>query len=174
MNKVLNFLLIALIAGYGFYYWYKQPGFSQGEKAPDFTTVNKDGSPFTLSELRGYYVLIDFWGSWCGPCRKENPELVALYNKYRSKEFKEAMGFEIVSIGVENNRSRWEAAIQQDGLNWKYHIPQTDRFKSEIVSQYKVREIPTKFLLNPKGDIIGVNLKALEIDQMLERRINKS
>ena len=167
-------LLIALVVGYGFYYWYKQPGFSQGEKAPDFTAVIKDGSSFTLSDLQGHYVLIDFWGSWCGPCRKENPDLVALYKKYRDKEFKEADGFEMVSIGVENNRNSWEAAIVQDGLNWKYHIPQTDRFKSEIVNQYKVREIPTKFLLNPKGEIIGVNLKAHEIDQMLERRINKS
>ncbi|HMQ08771.1 MAG TPA: TlpA disulfide reductase family protein [Saprospiraceae bacterium] len=174
MNRLLNILLIALIAGYGFYYWSKKPSFSNGDTAPDFTAELEDGSPFALNDLTGYYVLIDFWGSWCGPCRKENPDLVKLYYKFSKEEFKDAKGFEIVSIGVENHYSSWKSAIEKDGLVWPYHIPQMERFKSDIVSLYKVKEVPTKFLLNPKGEMMAINASALEMDRLLERRLAKS
>ena len=173
MNKILNVLLVLLIVGYAGYYFYKMPKYANGEKAPQFSSTLIDGSAFELADLEGNYVLIDFWGSWCGPCRKENPDIKELYNKYNKSTFKDASGFEVLSIGVENNEKRWKSAIEKDGLSWKYHIAQMDRFKSPIVSQYGVKEIPTKYLLNQKGEIIGVNLSAGEIDQMLSRRLKQ-
>ena len=171
MNKILNILLVLMILGYAGYYFYKQPKYANGEKAPQFTATLMDGSLFELSDLEGKYVLIDFWGSWCGPCRKENPGITKLYQTYNQSLFTDASGFEVLSIGVETNENRWKRAIEKDGLYWKYHIAQMDRFKSPIVAQYGVKEIPTKYLLNPKGEIIGVNLTVDEIDQMLARRL---
>lgn len=171
MNKVLNILLVLLVIGYAGYYFYKMPKFKNGQKAPQFESELMDGNTFELKDLEGKYVLIDFWGSWCGPCRRENPKIVALYNKYNKAVFNDASGFEVVSIGVENREKSWKNAITKDGLKWKYHIAQMDRFKSPIVSKYGVKEIPTKYLLNEKGEIIGVNLSAEEIDLMLSRRL---
>ncbi|NNF34926.1 MAG: TlpA family protein disulfide reductase [Saprospiraceae bacterium] len=171
MNKLLNILLILIILGYAGYYFYKKPKYTNGEKAPQFSATLIDGSSFELKDLEGSYVLIDFWGSWCGPCRKENPELVNLYHEFKDASFKDAQGFEMVSIAVETNEKRWKSAIEKDLLTWKYHIAQLERFKSPIVSQYGVKEIPTKYLLNERGEIIGVNLSAYEIAEMLRRRM---
>ena len=171
MNKILNILLILIILGYAGYYFYKKPKYANGEKAPQFSATLIDGSAFELKDLEGKYVLIDFWGSWCGPCRKENPDLVNLYNEFKDVTVEDADGFEMVSIAVETNERRWKAAIEKDQLNWKYHIAQLDRFKSPIVSQYGVKEIPTKYLLNQRGEIIGVNLTSQEISAMLKRRM---
>ena len=171
MNKILNILLILIILGYAGYYFYKMPKYANGEKAPQFSAMLMDGSSFELKDLEGKYVLIDFWGSWCGPCRQENPDIVQLYQEFNSAEFEDADGFEVVSIAVETNERRWKSAIEKDNLDWKYHIAQLERFKSPIVSQYGVKEIPTKYLLNQKGEIIGVNLSAGEIAEMLRRRL---
>lgn len=171
MNKILNILLILIIVGYAGYYFYKKPKYTNGEKAPQFSAKLMDGSSFELKDLEGSYVLIDFWGSWCGPCRRDNPNLVNLYSEFKDASFKDAQGFEMVSIAVETNERRWKEAIVKDQLNWKYHIAQLERFKSPIASLYGVKEIPTKYLLNPKGEIIGVNLTAQEIAEMLRRRM---
>ncbi len=174
MNKVLNIILALIIIGFIGYQFYKQPKYENGERAPQFQAELMDGTSFALSDLEGKYVLIDFWGSWCPPCRKENPSLKKLHEKFSRASLEGAEGLEIVSIGVENNEKRWKQAISKDGLNWKYHIAQLERFKSPIVSQYGVKEIPTKYLLNPKGEIIGVNQTAEEIDVLLSRRLKKS
>lgn len=171
MNKLLNILLILLILGYVAYYFYKKPKYINGELAPQFTTKLIDGSTFSLNDMKGKYVLIDFWGSWCGPCRKENPSVVALYNAYHGKDFKDATDFEVVSIAVESDENRMKNAILKDQLTWKYHIPQLDRFKSTVVSQYGVKEIPTKYLINPEGYIMGVNQNLEEIDRLLRDRL---
>lgn len=171
MNKILNVLLVLLILGYAGYFFYKMPKYSNGEKAPQFSATLMDGTSFKLEELEGKFVLVDFWGSWCGPCRKENPGIVDLYNTYNQASFDNAKGFEVLSIGVESNDKRWKKAIDKDGLKWRYHIAQMERFKSPIVAQYGVKEIPTKYLLNQKGEIIGVNLSVNEIDRMLSKRL---
>ena len=171
MNKILNILIVLLLVGYAGYYFYKMPKYENGEKAPQFSATLIDGSDFRLSDLEVKYVLVDFWGSWCGPCRRENPGIKNLYNRYNQASFEKAKGFEVLSIGVETNEKRWKRAIEKDGLDWKYHIAQMDRFKSPIVAQYGVKEIPTKYLLNEKGEIIGVNLSVEEMDRMLSRRL---
>lgn len=170
-----NKLFLILIAGFVIYflgrYFYMKPKFRNGEDIPAFSAILKDGKTFELSSLQGQFVLLDFWGSWCGPCRKENPELVELYQKHKNSSFKKASGFEIVSVGVESNVLSWENAINADNLIWPYHILQKDRFQSPIVKQFGVREIPTKYLLNEKGQIIAVNPTVKLVDKLLNDRL---
>lgn len=173
MNKILNILLVLLLIGYAAYYFYKKPKYVNGEVAPNFTAELVDGSAFEMNQLKGKYVLLDFWGSWCGPCRQDNPNLVSLYNQYHQQKFKDASGFEIVSVAIERNKDRMLKAIAKDGLIWSYHVPQLDRFDSEIAQQYGVKEIPTKYLINPDGYIMGVNQSKEEISKILEERLDR-
>lgn len=171
LSKILNVLLV--IAGLALIgnYIYRRPKYDDGEKAPDFSATLIDGSPFELKSLRGNYVLLDFWGSWCGPCRRENPELVHLFNTHRNGLYGDkGEQFHMVSVGIETKRARWENAIKQDGLSWPYHIIQEERFKSPIAVQYGVREIPTKYLIDPQGNILLVNPSVAEIDTYLSKR----
>ncbi|GLR19793.1 TlpA family protein disulfide reductase [Portibacter lacus] len=170
-----NKLFIALIAGFAIYalvrYFYMKPKFRNGEDIPKIEATLIDGKEFNIDELSGKYVLVDFWGSWCGPCRKENPSLVKLYEKYHDQEFKNASGFEVVSIAIETDESKWKRAIEMDKLIWPYHIVQLDRFSSPIAKEFGVREIPTKYLLNEKGKIISVNATIDILDRLLADRI---
>ena len=171
MNKILNILLVLLVIGYAAYHFYKKPKYINGETAPQFSAQMIDGTEFSLSDMKGKYVLLDFWGSWCGPCRRENPSIVKLYDKFNGKTFTDASGFEVISVAIENNEARMKKAIAKDNLKWKYHIPQLDRFDSPIVIQYGVNEIPTKYLINPEGYIMGVNQSATEIERLLSERL---
>lgn len=156
---------IILILGYLGYKWYQLPGFSKGEDIPNFTANLLDGQEFSLSDLRGNYVLLDFWGSWCAPCRKENPELVKLYKEYKDS----SVGFHIVSVAIETKKESCIKAIKKDGLIWPHHIVLLDRFKSELAQTFKVREIPTKYLLSKDGSILSVNASFEEIRQVLNQ-----
>ncbi|MCO6478391.1 MAG: TlpA family protein disulfide reductase [Phaeodactylibacter sp.] len=173
-NTVLNVLLVAMIGLFIGRYFYKQPRFVNGEPAPDFTATTISGEQLQLSGLRGNYVLLDFWGSWCAPCRKENPELVQLYSKYKNARFEQAEGFRLVSIGIEENEARWRNAIARDGLHWPYHILDKATslrfFDSELAQQFGVKQVPTKYLLNEKGQIIAVNPSVEEVDRLLRER----
>ncbi|RMG73568.1 MAG: TlpA family protein disulfide reductase, partial [Bacteroidetes bacterium] len=109
----------------GFYlgrYLYFLPKQDAGQQAPDFGARLHTGQDFQLSQLRGQYVLLDFWGSWCGPCRAESPAMRELYHRYAQRKDATGAGFTIVSIGVEKDRARWLAAIAADGRDWPYHI----------------------------------------------------
>ncbi len=122
---------------------------SVGKPAPDFTLDSPDGAPFTLSSLRGKLVLIDFWASWCGPCREENPNVVKLYDRFRNK------GFEIVGVSVDENRAAWLETIEEDGLIW---IQVLDA-KGVVGDLYQVKFIPHTVLVSPDGVIITKDLR---------------
>lgn len=158
--------LVLLGAALTFYfYYYRQPRFVAGEKAPDFAAVLADGKTVRFADLRGRYVLLQFWGSWCGPCRAENPHLRELYREYQPK------GFEIFSIGIERNQRAWQAAILNDGMNWPYHAVELNYFGGELASLFNVKSIPTTFLVNPQGVIMGVNLSSDQMDRMLREAL---
>lgn len=157
---------------------YMKPAYQRGEIAPVITGTTLKGESFSLADLKGKYVLIDFWGSWCGPCRREHPELVAFYKKFKNPGTGNPTGIEIVSVGVETNADRWKKAILRDQLNWSYHIldqAQSLRFfDSPIAKNYGVKEVPTKFLLNPVGEIIGVNLPFKQMEEILTGQNGKN
>lgn len=118
-----------------------------GKKAPDFTLNNVKGDPVSLSDFRGQYVLLDFWASWCGPCRVENPNIVAAFNKYKNQ------GFTVLSVSLDTNRESWLQAIEEDNLTWT-QVSDLKGFNSKIVQMYGIRVIPTNYLINPEGVII--------------------
>ena len=167
-------VLILIIEVAGIYigkYFYQKPQFVNGQKALDFTALTVNNQNFQLSQLKGNYVLLDFWGSWCGPCRMENPNWVALNNRYAGQKLPKAQGFHIVSIAIERNAESWKRAIEYDGLNWPLHIlDQTSSmkfFNSPIASLYKVRALPSNYLIDPQGVIIGVNLDPAEVEKRI-------
>lgn len=160
-------LLLALFGRY----LYLKPRFVQGEMAPVFSGTLLNGSAFSLDDLAGDYILLDFWGSWCGPCRKANPSLVRIYREFARPASGDEAGFQVVSIGVESNQNRWKQAIQQDQLEWAYHMTDTDMFNGEIARLYGVKEIPTTYLINPERRIIGVNLSEDQLRNVLKERL---
>jgi len=170
-DKTLLILLIGIVGFYVGRKVYFKPNVIQGDHAPNFTAQMIDDQSIELKQLGGNYVLLDFWGSWCGPCRKENPNLVELYKKYHGETFEDGQDFEIVSIGVEKDRNRWLSAIKRDNLDWPYHVSDFQEFDNEIAKLYGVRSIPSKFLINPKGVIISVNQSIDHMDQILAKKV---
>jgi len=176
--NVINFL-IGLVVLSGIFtvvkHFYMQPDVAEKDKAPDFIAMLPSDKAFKLSELRGQYVLLDFWGSWCGPCIQEMPDLKALYQKYEGQKFREADGFTIVSVAVEKGKERWERALERYQMPWPYQVldpvSSLKFFDSPIAKQYGVKQLPTKFLIDPDGQIVGVNLSITKIDHFLQERI---
>lgn len=165
-SNLLRVGAVVLAAAFLFaWYKYRQPRFIAGEQAPDVEITLADGQKTRLSDLRGKYVLLHFWGSWCGPCRNENPHLVEIYQKYHG------LGFEIFSIGIERNTQAWQRAISLDGLTWRYHTMESADFGGGTTSLYNIKVIPATFLINPDGDIMGVNLPPKQIEKTLSERL---
>jgi thiol-disulfide isomerase/thioredoxin len=163
--------MIAIIAG-GIYFFIKWNAASSGKPAPNFKAQLIDGTEFQLSDLNGHYVLIEFWGSWCPPCRAENPKLVALYNNYKEREFKNAKGFEVVTIALEKNDRTWRAAAEKDGFNWKHQIVEQAKIvvMSPLARTFGVTDLPSKFLIDPKGNLVGkVSLE--QVNQLLTSQL---
>jgi len=135
-----------------------------GAKAPEFTEKDPNGNDIALSSFKGKYLLIDFWASWCGPCRDENPHVVKAYEKYKNKNF-EILG---VSLDQPTAKQNWLDAIEKDNLTW----PQVSDLKfwnSAVANLYGVRSIPQNFLLDPNGVIIAVNLRGDDLENTLAK-----
>jgi thiol-disulfide isomerase/thioredoxin len=144
-----------------------------GQKAPDLAYPNPDGKVIKLSEVnKGSYVLLDFWASWCGPCRHANPGLVKMYKEYTPKKFKNAKnGLKIVSVSLDKTKDAWVRAIQQDGLTWPNHMSDLQQWNSQPAAAYGVQFIPQAFLIDPKGKIVGVYHTAEESENDIKKLV---
>ncbi|MDB9990129.1 TlpA family protein disulfide reductase [Flavobacteriales bacterium] len=139
----------------------KELGINIGAIAPEINLKGPNGYLISLSSLKGKVVLLDFWASWCRPCRAENPNVVRLYNKYKDK------GFTVYSVSLDQNKDKWLAAIVQDQLNWSNHVSELTGWKSSAGAKYGISSIPKTFLINKKGEIIGYDLRGNELEQKL-------
>lgn len=134
-----------------------------GKEAPDFEEAKVDGSMMKLSDLRGQVVLLDFWASWCGPCRRENPAVVKLYEKYKDD------GFTIMSVSLDKDKNAWMAAIEKDNLSWPNHVSDLGFWSSKVAKLYNVRGIPFTVLIDKDGNIIQTKLRAHQLEVELKR-----
>ncbi len=136
-------------------------------EAPDFTLKTPEGKEIKLSMLKGQIVLIDFWASWCGPCRQESPNVVRLYNQYK------ADGFTVFSVSLDENADKWKEAIKKDGLIWPNHGSDLQGWKTPLTQLYGFNSIPHTVLVNKEGKIIGRGLRGLALENKLKKIFNK-
>jgi peroxiredoxin len=139
-----------------------------GSPAPDFTLTTPEGKAVALSSYRGKYVLVDFWASWCGPCRRENPNVVSAYDQYRGRNF-EVLG---VTMDVEKARQKWLDAIKADNLTWTQVADLPKGWQNEAATQYNVQAIPQNFLIDPSGKIVATNLRGAALQTTLASLIH--
>ncbi len=148
-------------------------GINVGNKAPEISELNTDGQEIALSSLQGKMVLIDFWASWCGPCRRENPNVVETYQKYKDTKFKNAKGFTVYSVSLDQKKDLWQNAIAKDGLLWKEHVCDMKGWSSAPATRYAINQIPDNFLIDGEGIIQARGLRGANLDAELAKYIKK-
>ena len=140
-----------------------------GEKAPDIAMTSLDGKEIRLSSLKGQMVLIDFWASWCAPCRKENPMLVSTYREYKDAHFKNGEGFTIFSVSMDMNKTAWRNAVNKDSLEWPNHVSDLKGWRNEAAQLYHIKAVPFCYLIDGDGIVVAINPRGERLETALKK-----
>lgn len=149
-------------------------GLNLGNQAPEIEMKDLSGQPLKLSSLKGKVVLIDFWASWCGPCRRDNPNVVEAANKFANSTFKNGDGFIVFSVSLDTNPNAWSAAIQKDGLFWPYHVSDLQGWSNAAAVRYNIDAIPDNVLINGDGIIIAKGIHGSGLSKTLTHYLKES
>lgn len=171
MKKLFVTLLVACVATITAKAQYSNETISLGQQAPELAFMTPTGETLKLSDInKKRLVLIDFWASWCRPCRMANPKLVEIYDHYKDKKFKDAKkGFTVLSVSLDQNKEAWVNAIQKDNLSWPYHISDLGAWQSKAAELYGIQFIPQAFLVDANGKVIGKYNTAEQAEGDLEK-----